>query len=764
VAADTASARHRVTVRGAVQGVGFRPFIHRLASELAVSGWVRNCGDGVTIEIEGPGETLERFAAAVETDCPPLAFVRSVEVAACAPVGSRGFEIRPSARGAAPTALVLPDIATCEACLRELFDPSDRRYLYPFTNCTHCGPRFTIIDSLPYDRPRTSMRRFEMCARCRAEYENPTDRRFHAQPIACHACGPQLSLWDTRGRAIGARHEAFLGAARAIRSGGIVAVKGLGGFHLVCDARAEETVARLRALKGRDAKPFALMFPSLADITRSCEVTREEERLLRSHRAPIVLLDTRDGEAGEAWAIAPSVARGCPGLGVMLPYTPLHHMLLHELGAPIVATSGNRAGAPLCTDEHDALERLRGVADLFLVHDRPILRHVDDSIVRVAVGGEMVMRRARGYVPEPVTLDREVPPLIAVGGHQKSAGAVSRGRDVLLTQHIGDLETKETRDALARTIADTVGLNGLEPVATACDLHPEYASTTLAEGLGLPVVRVQHHHAHVAACVAEHGVDLPAFGVSWDGTGWGPDRTVWGGELFRIGDRDIRRVAHFRRFRLPGGDRAVREPRRAAAGVLHELLGAQGPGTLARLAGRVFSDDQRSVCERILERGINAPRTSSVGRLFDAVASMLGLLQVSSFEGQAAMLLEAAARGAGNGEAYPFEIRDGVVDWGPMVRAIIGDLDTGIETAAIAGRFHGSLVGIVVGAAEAAGLERVVLSGGCFQNRVLLEGCVGALRRAGFTPFWHQRVPPNDGGLALGQLVIAANMLKREDA
>ena len=760
----TVARRLRVAIRGAVQGVGFRPFVFRLAQELGLTGWVNNSAQGVFIEVEGRHDRLQGFLLRIPREKPAPAFIQSLESSWLDPVGYTEFEIRESDAAGAKTALILPDIATCPECLGEILDPANRRHRYPFTNCTHCGPRFSILESLPYDRPNTTMKRFAMCEACRAEYGEPRDRRFHAQPNACPACGPQLELWDRAGRVLAQRDEALQQAAQAIRRGEIAAVKGLGGFHLLVDARNEQAVRRLRELKHRDEKPFALMAPSLASAQALCDVSEAEERLLTSPEAPIVLLRRLGGPAESrpaAGGIAEAVAPRNPCLGVMLPYTPLHHLLLAELGFPVVATSGNLAEEPICTDERDALRRLGGMADLFLVHDRPIARHMDDSIVRVMLGREMVLRRARGFAPLPVHLSRQwLPPRLAVGAHLKSAVALAIGGDVFISQHIGDLESTAAFDAFQRVTNDLERLYDVRPESVVCDAHPDYLSTKFARRLGVPVREIQHHFAHVVSCMAENELEGPVLGVAWDGTGYGPDGTIWGGEFLLATRHDFERTAHWRQFRLPGGDSAVREPRRSAAGVLYEIFGdaLSGPEAPAQVQG--FTRAELQIVWQMLHKQLNAPLTSSAGRLFDAAAGIAGLRQEMRYEGQAAMEWEFAAEAAGTDEAYPIRILDGqsplVVDWEPMVRAMLEDVSVGEPVGRLAAKFHNALAEAIVEVARRTGWEQVVLSGGCFQNRYLTERAVRRLEEEKFRPYWHQRVPPNDGGIALGQMVAAS--------
>ena len=785
------SARLRIIVRGAVQGVGFRPFIYRLATGSGLQGWVNNSAQGVFIEVEGSRSELETFLLRLELEKPPRSSIQSLESSWLDPAGYVGFEIRPSDTGGARTALVLPDIATCPECLSEIFDPGNRRCGYPFTNCTHCGPRFSIIESLPYDRASTSMKGFVMCPQCQAEYGDPRDRRFHAQPNACPVCGPRLELWDRKGSVVALEAGApgaVAAVADAIRQGQIVAVKGLGGFQLVVAAHRDEAVRRLRELKHREEKPFALMFPSLSGVKAVCEVSPLEERLLRSPEAPIVLLRRRRDTS----ALSPGLAPGNPNLGVMLPCTPLHHLLLSALGFPVVATSGNLSDEPICTDEREAVQRLGGIADLFLVHNRPIVRHVDDSIVRVMMGRELVLRRARGYAPLPVQLRSSTgETVLAVGAHLKNAITLAVGPQAFISQHIGDLETDQAYEAFQRVIKDFQVLYESSPAIIAADAHPDYLSTRFAHelgragcavsgtqsnrgapGTGCPattdpqpstlnpqLASVQHHVAHVLSCMAENELEPPLLGVSWDGTGYGLDGTVWGGEFFLVTETSCERVAHLRQFRLPGGDKAVKEPRRVALGLLYEMFGESLFSMTELTPLAAFSPAELGLLKTMLARNLNSPVTSSVGRLFDAVASLAGLRQQVRFEGQAAMELEFALEGVTTTEAYQLPILSEraqlALDWFPLVLAILADLKLGLPVSQISARFHNALAEAAVAIARQIGQSRVVLSGGCFQNRYLTERCVQRLEEAGFRPCWHQRVPPNDGGISLGQVAAA---------
>jgi hydrogenase maturation protein HypF len=765
-------ARLKMTVRGAVQGVGFRPFIYRLAVELHLNGWVNNTARGVFVEVEGAREQLDQFLLRVEREKPAISFIQSLESSFADPVGYAGFEIRKSDGAEEKTALVMPDIATCPECLREIFEVGNRRFEYPFTNCTNCGPRYTIIESLPYDRPRTTMKKFTMCAECAREYGDPANRRFHAQPNACPECGPQLELWDLTGAVLARRKAALDAAVEAIRAGKIVGVKGLGGFHLMVDAHNEDAVRRLRERKHREEKPFALMCPKLEDVLLECEVTPLEERLLRSPESPIVLVRRRGNAAS---AIAASVAPGNPMLGVMLPYTPLHHLLLRKLGAPVVATSGNLSDEPICVDELDALERLRGIADMLLVHDRPILRHVDDSIVRVMAGREMVMRRARGFAPLPVQLSQEMPVLLGVGAHQKNTVALSVGRQVFLSQHIGDLETEQASAAFERVVKSLEELYGVSPQRVACDLHPNYVSTEYAQRICAEPIGVQHHYAHVLACMAENEMTAPALGVAWDGSGWGPDGTVWGGEFLLVDDGGYTRIVRLRPFRLAGSERAVREPRRCGLSLLFETFGEEAFERGELMPVGAFPAAERKIVAAMLRQGLNSPWSSSAGRLFDAVAALIGVRQISRYEGQAAMELEWLAARSGESGSYDFAITEPAdegkaaeLDWAPMVHGIVADVERGEEQEAMARRFHNTLAEMIAAVVVRTSATLpvalpVALSGGCFQNRLLTELTIARLEADGVKVYWHQRVPPNDGGIALGQVVAAARQLRFEE-
>jgi hydrogenase maturation protein HypF len=759
--------RLRIEVDGAVQGVGFRPFVYRLAREMSLDGWVANDTGGVVVEVEGTQESLKRFLSRLPAEKPLPASIRDTRVQRVAAEGYRGFRIDPSGRKGDKTVQVLPDLATCPTCLEEIRDPRNRRRGYPFTNCTQCGPRFSIIRSLPYDRPRTTMREFVLCAACRAEYEDPSNRRFHAQPNACRECGPQLALWDAHGEELTTGDDALRLARQGLRDGDILAVKGVGGFHLMVDAGSGTAVRRLREAKIRREKPLAVMVRDLAAARELCRVDGDAAALLASPEAPVVLLPRRHGAA-----VHESVAPNNPCLGIMLAYAPLHHLLLDDLEFPVVATSGNLSDEPICTDEHDAVRRLGGVADRFLVHDRPIARHVDDSVAWIVDGKPRLLRRARGWAPRPVVLDEELPPILAVGAHLKNAVALGVGRQVFVSQHIGDMATPEAVEAFECVIADFLELYDANPVAVAHDLHPDYVSTQWARenAAGARLVPVQHHHAHLAACLTENSFHASALGVTWDGTGYGLDGTVWGGEFLLGTPSSFRRVAHLLPFRLPGGEAAIREPRRTALALLWQMEGCAQRWSESLPPVASFSSTELALLARMLERRVNSPQTTSAGRLFDGVAALLGLTLRTTFDGQAAMALEFAADPSVR-DGYPVRLTENheqgpagalLVDWRPVLEAVLEDRRRGASVGIISARFHEALAEASLLVARAVGERTVALTGGCFQNRLLLQRTADKLRDAGFEVLLHRQVPPNDGGIGLGQVAVAAARL-RED-
>jgi hydrogenase maturation protein HypF len=711
--------RRRIRVRGVVQGVGFRPFVHRLATRDGLGGRVWNDGEGVVVEVEGSAALLDAFTRGLADEAPPLARVASITGERVAPVGEHGFLVVTS-RAEGRSALVPPDVATCDDCLRELYDPADRRYRYPFVNCTNCGPRLTIVTRVPYDRPNTTMAGFPLCEDCRAEYEEPSDRRFHAEPIACPVCGPRLSV-------------PLEEAVAALRDGAIVAVKGLGGYHLACDATSERAVARLRERKGREEKPLAVMS---AEPLALAEPTPEELDLLGIPARPIVLVRRRADAP-----VATSVAPGTPWLGLMLPYTPLHHLLCADVARPLVMTSGNLSDEPIAFDDDRARRRLGDVADLFLAHDRPIHRRCEDSVVRAG----FPVRRSRGYAPAalplPVPLDR---PVVAAGAELKSTFCVARGGEAFLSSHLGDLTGEDAYAAFRDDLELWLDMLGVEPAALACDLHPDYLSTRWAWEQGLPVVEVQHHHAHAAACLAEHCESGSALAIVLDGTGFGADGTIWGGEVLRCDLTAFERVAHLEPVPLPGGEAAVREPWRTASAYL-ELTGRRVPWERWGLVRQSLS--------------VNAPLSSGAGRLFDACAALLGVRERISFEGQAAIELEHLA-GDVPAAAYECSVERGVIRGSELVAAAHDDLAAGRPRAEIAAAFHeGVAAAFAAACIEAGDAETVVLSGGCLQNLRLLGSLRVRLERSGLRVLSHRAVPPNDGGVSYGQAAVAAARL-----
>jgi hydrogenase maturation protein HypF len=749
--------RVRARVDGTVQGVGYRPFVYRLAGELGITGWVLNDERGVLVEAEGPPDAVHVFLARLSADAPPLADVRGIEAQDVPVVGEAGFEIVSSVHGGAATAPVTPDSATCEDCLAELADPSDRRYRYPFLNCTNCGPRFTIVRGIPYDRPLTTMADFQMCDACRAEYEDPADRRFHAQPNACPVCGPQVTLLERDGTAVEGVDDPVRAAADDLLAGTILAVKGLGGYHLACRADSEEAVAALRSRKRREDRPFALLVPDVEAARGLAELGAVEEELLTSRERPIVLARRLSGAA-----VAPSVAPHAPDLGLMLPYTPMHQLLVGDAGVPLVMTSGNLSDEPIAFSDDDARERLGAIADRFLVHDRPIATRTDDSVVRVVRERPLMLRRSRGYVP--ASLDLPVPAaahLLGVGAEQKNAFCVAKDDRAWCSHHIGDLKNYETLQSLEHGVEHFERLFEVAPELLVHDLQPEYLSTRYA--LGREDVRlfsVQHHHAHLAATLAEHGETGLAVGAIFDGTGYGTDGTVWGGEILVGGLDRIERCGRIRPIRMPGGERAIAEPWRMAASWLTEMQ-APLPAAFADIA-----QPRWNMVARMSLNGVGSPFTSSAGRLFDAVAAMCGVRLEVTYEGQAAIEFEALADRSAV-DPYPLELEHRgtavALDVRPTILAVLGDLAAGVPVSTISARFHAGLAQATVEAlvlvAGRQELDLAVLSGGVFQNRLLLELTADGLERAGLRTLVPEKLPPNDGQIAFGQVAIAAARL-----
>ncbi len=735
-----------VSIKGAVQGVGFRPFVYRLAKELGLRGFVINDSRGVYIEVEGERRVLEEFLIKLNREKPTLARIHSVDFSFLQPAGYSDFEIKESSDTGQKEVFVLPDMSTCEDCLRELFDPSDRRYLYPFINCTNCGPRFTIIESLPYDRPNTTMKLFKMCYECEREYHEPSNRRFHAQPNACPECGPWLSLYSSEGKLIAERDEALTLTLELLKDGKIVAVKGVGGFHLMCDATREEVVSLLRDRKRRKEKPFAVMFRDLSQLKKYAEPSELELLLLTFPERPIVLTKYKGG-------LAPSVAPGLKRLGAFLPYSPLHHILLRGLDFPLVATSGNLSEEPIVIDNEEALKGLSKLSDFILLYNRDIKRRCDDSVVKVIGGVPTPIRRSRGYAPMPVglpfSLKRKV---LAVGGMLKNTFALALGDRVIISQHVGDVENLETLKAFEEMVFDLMRLYEFEPEVVVCDMHPRYETTRWAEGFSvekaLPLVKVQHHFAHILSCMAENQLRDKVLGIAWDGTGYGEDGTLWGGEFLECDYSSYMRLFHFRPFRLIGGERAVKEPRRVALSILFELFNEEALD-LDLHTLRCFEEKELKNLYIAWKKGVNSPYTSSVGRLFDAVASLLNIRHTLSYEGQASMMLEDLYDYSVK-DAYPFELKDGIIDWKPMFLALMEEK----EPVRAVSRFINTLAHICLRVSQEVPLERVCLSGGVMQNDPLVSKIKELLESVGFRVYTHQKVPPNDGGLSLGQAVF----------
>ena len=755
----------RISVRGVVQGVGFRPFVYQLATKHNLKGWVCNTSGDVKIEVEGERRALDRFLDELVSLAPPLARLEDVSVTSHAPQGYSRFEIRHSIAEEGKYQLVSPDIATCKPCLGEVLAPGDRRYRYPFTNCTNCGPRFTIIEDIPYDRPKTTMRSFKMCPQCQSEYDDPMDRRFHAQPNACPSCGPSLKLVDGAGNPVPC-DDALAAAARFLKEGKVLAIKGLGGFLLACDASSDKAVKLLRERKRRPFKPLAIMVSTLEEVRKHCLVSEKEEELLTSPQCPIVLLRRKEGSP-----VSPSVAPNLKYLGVMLPYTPLHHVLLRETGLPLVMTSGNLSEEPIAKDNDEALRRLKGIPDYFLLHNRDIYSRYDDSVAVVELNKPQIVRRARGYAPYPVHLAFKSKQVLACGAELKNTFCLTKDNYAFVSQHIGDLENLETMEHFEATLELYQKLFRIEPEVVAYDMHPEYLSTKYAKSLGdkhkeLKLVPVQHHHAHVVSCMVENGVEDKVIGVSFDGTGYGSDGRIWGGEFLIADYKGFERVGHLEYVPLPGGAAAIEWPNRMAISYLLTLLGKNAL-TLDLAFLKEVSSLELELIKKQLEKGINSPLTSSCGRLFDAVSALIGIRGKIDYEAQAAIEMEMAADESEHG-SYPFTIveKDGVniVRLDGLFRAIVQDVENNVSQSKIAMKFHRTMAEMVVQMcrrlAKVSGINRVALSGGVFQNRLLLRLTVAALEKAGFEVLTHSKVPTNDGGVSLGQAVIADSVTR----
>ena len=755
--------RKAIDVAGIVQGVGFRPFVYRLANECVLTGLIANTPAGVSIEVQGEAEAVERFLERLPKEIPPLAKITGIVPRDAELQQETEFRIVASRMDTAARALISPDVTVCEDCLREMMNPRDRRFRYPFINCTNCGPRFTIIHDIPYDRPRTSMAKFKMCRACQAEYDDAGNRRFHAQPNACWDCGPQVLMLGADGAVMDVA-EPIREAARLLQQGSVVAIKGLGGFHLACDAQNELAVDKLRERKRRVEKPFAIMVRRVEDAERFCVVDEISKKQMASFERPIVLLPRRPEVAS-----VPGVAPGNRFLGVFLPYTPLHHLLFQSgKFEALVMTSGNLSEEPIAIDNEEAVRRLQRVADAFLVHNREIVRRCDDSVVRVAEGQAQKLRRSRGFVPVPVQLEKEMQPVLAVGGELKNTVCVVRGSEAFLSQHVGDLENLESYRFFEEAVQHLQRILETEPKVIAHDLHPDYFSTKWAqERTGVELVGVQHHHAHVAACMAENHLDGKVIGIALDGTGYGTDGAIWGGEVLVADYLGFERAAHFEYVPLPGGAAAIHEPWRMAVSYLVKHFGKDveklGLAFLAEVDPRKLS-----VVLQMIEREINSPRTSSCGRLFDAVAALVGLRGTVNFEAQAAIELEMAARDSGSEGAYPLDLNLQGKTWQigtkPLFDWLLKDIRQQASVADMSRKFHNGLALVFVDVAERirdkTRLNRVCLSGGCFLNALLLETMIAEMKERSFEVFFHTEVPAGDGGISLGQAVIAGRRVE----
>jgi hydrogenase maturation protein HypF len=801
---DIVSKRIRYLFSGTVQGVGFRPFIYRMAVKNGLTGFVQNRPEGVTVEVEGSHNALESFLSGVKNELPPLAHITQIESFDVEVRNDNFFEIISSDAQGHADVHITPDAATCPDCLKELFDPQDRRFRYPFINCTNCGPRLTIIKTIPYDRANTSMSCFELCEKCRAEYENPANRRFHAEPNACPVCGPQLKLLDASGKPV-ETDDPVQSAINLLSSGHVLAIKGLGGFHLSVDAGNDEAVKKLRSRKYREEKPLAIMARDIHQAKRIVAISREEEVLLTSPQRPIVLLKKIKSDL-----ISDLIAPDVPNLGIMLPYAPLHHLLLENHGyeplrselrgvipsavrdcstnkfqctsflkfeshnnfTTLVMTSANQVDEPICIGNREALARLKGIADYFLVHNRDILVRCDDSIAFVADKTPRLLRRARGYVPQPLQLKdsyQSAPAVLALGGQLKTTQCILKGRFAFISPHIGDMETPQARDFFHESITLMKRITESNPQIIACDYHPAYYSTKAAQELHAEkVIKVQHHHAHIVSCMAENQIEGEVIGLAMDGTGYGLDGNAWGGEFLIADETGFKRFGHLQYIVLPGGEKAIHEPARIAVSLLKT---AYGPSwrEIAWEFNLVSDKSRLELFDKIIDGKINSPLSSGLGRLFDGVAALIGSRKQVSFEGQAAMELEMLATGS-SGQPYPFDIlRDKgephILEISAIIKAIVADMETGQSNEKIAASFHQTIIDAFAVMADEmrkeTGLTRMVLSGGCFQNKILLEGSIDKLSRADFDVYCHKQVPANDGGISLGQAVAAASMIKK---
>jgi len=745
-----------INIQGTVQGVGFRPFVYRLAHELNIKGWIINSSEGVTIEAQGIETNVNEFLTRLKTDKPANSVINDLNFTGEKIKNFTKFEIRESNNTLSKAALILPDLATCPDCLKELFDPHNRRYLYPFTNCTNCGPRFSIIESIPYDRQNTTMKDFHMCNECRKEYENPMDRRFHAEPIACPNCGPQIKLYDNERKFIECENV-FKAVSKLILKGKIIALKGLGGYQLIADARNSNAVKKLRERKHRDEKPFAMMFPSIELVKECCKVSSAEENLLLSAQSPIVLLKKKENTI-----VAEEVSPLNNNYGIMLPYTPLHHIVMEELNIPLVATSGNITDEPICIEDEEAFEKLNGIADYFLTHNRKIVRQVDDSVTRIIKGKPFMIRRARSYAPYPVIFNEEVLPAIAVGGQLKNTVAISNGKNIFISQHIGDLDTKEAYNAFKKIISDFKKLYDINPEYIISDLHPDYVSTKFAQSSGLKHIQVQHHYAHILSCIAENKIDGEVLGISWDGTGLGTDGNIWGGEFLKVNKDKFERFAHFKYFALPGGEKAIKEVWRIGASLLYNATGNKD-----KVKDHYSNYNAQSVLD-LIEKKINSPLCSSAGRLFDGVSSIIGVNQYAAYEGQAAIQLENSITSEVINDSYRFEIiktkeNNYIIDWQSVIKEILVDLKDNISRGIISVKFHNALIEMIVKVCELSKINKIAMSGGSFQNKYIIERTIDKLNDKGFVVYRQSEIPTNDAGISLGQMKYFSYLCKNKN-
>ena len=744
--------RYQINVQGRVQGVGFRPFVVVTATKLNLSGWVRNIRQSVLIEIEGESADTDTFLQQLQADAPTVAKIEKLNKKQIKKKEDSGFHILESSGQNNGAVNISPDIGLCKNCQEELFSKNNRRYRYPFISCTQCGPRYSILRALPFDRCHTTLNAFPMCEDCLKEYKNPADRRFHAQGINCPKCGPQISYVNPKGEVISQKEQALTAAITALQAGNILAIKGLTGFHIVLDATNHQAVLRLRKRKQRPVKPFAVMYPTLSMVEADCLLGDKEKLLLSSEIAPIVLLENRHRNH----ALSPAVAPHNPYLGVMLAYTPLHQLICRAVNKPLVVTSANRSGEPVCCDNKQALQQLSQMVDGFVMHDREIYQGLDDSIVKFVNKEPMLLRRARGYVPDYLPLETDHPAIMALGGQLKNSIALTKGKRLYLSQYIGDLENVAAVYRHQKTTKIMLSLFAVEAELVGCDLHPDYVTTQLAKESALPIISTQHHLAHLYAAMLEHKIKKQAFAVVWDGNGYGKDGTLWGGEFFTVTDNKAQRVATFLPFKLPGGAAAIKEPRRVALALLYEIYGKELISTEIVKSSSPFSLSTIKQLLKMLSNNINSPLTSSAGRLFDGVSSLLNLVQINSFEGEAAMRLEFAAKTSADREGYTvpvdFSVTPHIIDWRPMLQAIIDDIGNHVPASIIGKRFHNSAAAIILKIAQHHSVTQLLLTGGCFQNALLIETTVELLQKHGITALWHKKLPANDASICVGQV------------